>query len=1301
MADEFVRPLKRRRRRKEKTKMKLLVGDKVEIRNLEDGFLGSWNAGTVTACESGVRQIRYDHLLANNGSEPLTDYIRVYSHIDGNDANEESMGYFRGRIRPVPPLIESEMIIQYGMCVDVYHNDAWWEGVVLDQNDNSEDKTIFFPDQGDEMIVNVKNLRISIDWNEITDEWAPRGKWLFLEVVREYAQDTFIPVSERQIWYDARSNAKTEQYVEWTHPAKSLWQSLIAETLNVHTDLFLDEFLKSCDFLEYNTGNSETKSVLECNSNMKSDHAAAGAVESCPSATGLLSPCPSPLTVVPFSRDGVGVQDQAFTGISNSSCSKKRRSKFQNSINWHPACPDIIPGAECCPSSVSDYSSVKKAGPDAVMKLRKHLLYLGFQIEHAMMDVGNSRFRYTSPNGKYCYSLLEVCRQMNQLGVGEFCPPSEHVAGGLELSLVSKNPANPDRFDPNYCPEAINRSLNWCPAYPHIISGAECCPSSVSDFISAKKAGLVVVTKLRKHLLYLGFKIDHVMDEATSRFRYTSPNGIPCYSLREVCRRMNQLGVEGFCPPSEHTAVSLKLSLASKTPASPDRVDSKYCPEAVSRYLRFESTNKKQDHRLLQKQVRNHLAAVGWRLWHQERNGKLEWRYTSPEKKTYYSLQTACESSVAVENICNSHPISAPIGDVPPAEDMFNCGIASCLSKPQAASVNSGKRMACDGPKRVLRSTRRARLVVSPNSSHRNPRTILSWLIDNNVVLPRAKVYYKGQKDHKPMAEGRITRDGIKCSCCHKVFSLSHFEVHAGSKRHKPSANIYVEDGRSLVECQMQVIRDSDKGFSTGSIDSGRKKQHKNSDNDYICSVCHYGGQLILCDRCPSSFHASCLNLEDIPDGDWFCPSCCCGICHRSQFDGKAEQVTHKNMIFCHQCEHQYHVGCLKDIEMIKLDFSPSASWFCSKTCQKIFSGLQELIGQPIPMGTDDLTWSLMKPIQYDRDQLDDATTLVVAENYSKLNVALEVMHECFEPVKEPRTKSDIVEDVIFSRSSELNRLNFRGFYTVLLERNDELISVACVRVFGGKVAEVPLVGTRLQFRRHGMCRILMNELEKRLFDLGVERLILPAVPSVVNAWTMGFGFSQMTKSERSEFLAYTFLDFQDTVMCQKLLQPPSRVIDKCLLNCSSSLNFSYRHSALILRQPRDNGNGSSCNTEDVSDRAISGVPQGEKTEKSVTVHQDRLAIVEVDCDGPSHGPLTPIVEVTEMSSLDPICRRDCMTVDHDSSVEHPDENAQNKDASELHQDRLPLKCYRRKKASLGIRPMPPSGFPNVEVSCR
>ncbi|XP_057998554.1 increased DNA methylation 1-like [Hevea brasiliensis] len=111
-----------------------------------------------------------------------------------------------------------------------------------------------------------------------------------------------------------------------------------------------------------------------------------------------------------------------------------------------------------------------------------------------------------------------------------------------------------------------------------------------------------------------------------------------------------------------------------------------------------------------------------------------------------------------------------------------------------------------------------------------------------------------------------------------------------------------------------------------------------------------------------------------------------------------------------------------------------------------IFLGLHKLLGKPIPVGSNNLSWTLLKFIQSDSQKHDSSDIEALTEIYSKLSIALDVMHECFEPVEEPHTKRDLLKDVIFSKESELNRLNFRGFYTVLLQKDDEFITVATVR---------------------------------------------------------------------------------------------------------------------------------------------------------------------------------------------------------------------------------------------------------------
>lgn len=77
----------------------------------------------------------------------------------------------------------------------------------------------------------------------------------------------------------------------------------------------------------------------------------------------------------------------------------------------------------------------------------------------------------------------------------------------------------------------------------------------------------------------------------------------------------------------------------------------------------------------------------------------------------------------------------------------------------------------------------------------------------------------------------------------------------------------------------------------------------------------------------------------------------------------------------------------------------------------------------------------------------------------------------------------------------------------------------------------------------------------QKLKELAVAKLVLPAVPSLINTWTTSFGFTKMTSLERLQYLDYTFLDFQDTTMCQKhLLESPSAVCFLRGICCDHSL---------------------------------------------------------------------------------------------------------------------------------------------------
>lgn len=338
----------------------------------------------------------------------------------------------------------------------------------------------------------------------------------------------------------------------------------------------------------------------------------------------------------------------------------------------------------------------------------------------------------------------------------------------------------------------------WQPADPV----PKFCPKVIRKYSSIKGTQHpALIVNVRRHLKHLGWTIEYSSSKGV--FRYTSPNGNPYLSVSQVCR---ELGDSVDDVPSE---------------VSHDKVVNippQHCPEAVVFWYEHGLEKKNKSNRDMLLKAKMHLLSLGWSFWYTTKGNRRELRYTSPSGAVYISLRTACKACMD-EGLDSKGMVSC--NKSPSATTSTKHGEDSEVSQPNKKRkkklMNKNNQPLVDGKlgrpiqddqKRtaVLRSSKRARSperFASPSNCR--PRTILSWLIDNNGVLPEAKVHYRGRNG--PLAKGQIGRDGIKCDCCSKVFTLSGFEAHAGSQKHRPTANIILNEGsKSLLECQKKNI---------------------------------------------------------------------------------------------------------------------------------------------------------------------------------------------------------------------------------------------------------------------------------------------------------------------------------------------------------------------------------------------------------------------------------------------------------------------------------------------------------------
>ncbi|CAH2064212.1 unnamed protein product [Thlaspi arvense] len=400
--------------------------------------------------------------------------------------------------------------------------------------------------------------------------------------------------------------------------------------------------------------------------------------------------------------------------------------------------------------------------------------------------------------------------------------------------------------------------------------------------------------------------------------------------------------------------------------------------------------------------------------------------------------------------------------------------------------------------------------------------------------------YMKGQK----LLQGYKQGNGIVCSCCDREISPSQFESHAGMAiRRQPYRHICVPSGLSLHDIALSLA--DGHVITTG-------------DSDDMCSICGDGGDLLLCAGCPQAFHtgglAPCLKFQSMPEGTWYCSNCNdgsissktaiatdpnlkpivirltrvvkapeseiggCVFCRSHDFSvGKFDDRT---VILCDQCEKEYHVGCLRENELCDLKGIPQDKWFCCSDCSRIHTALQSSVScgpQTIPTLLLDTISRKYREKGIYTENGDTVEWMMLSgksrypEQVHLLSRASAIFKECFDPIV-AKSGRDLIPVMVYGRN--ISGQEFGGMYCLVLMVNSLVVSAALLRIFGQKVAELPIVATSREYQGRGYFQGLFACVENLLSSLNVENLLLPAAEEAESIWTKKFGFTKMTEQQ-------------------------------------------------------------------------------------------------------------------------------------------------------------------------------------------
>jgi len=130
-------------------------GDKVEVCSTEEGFLGSYYLATVVSrLDNGLYVVRYDTLLEDNSSQPLTETL------------------YPRELRPKPPRVTASSFA-LSQQVDVFENDGWWVGEITEKVDDDH-YCVYLSTTEEEVVYPASAIRVHQEW--LNGRWV-RSNW--------------------------------------------------------------------------------------------------------------------------------------------------------------------------------------------------------------------------------------------------------------------------------------------------------------------------------------------------------------------------------------------------------------------------------------------------------------------------------------------------------------------------------------------------------------------------------------------------------------------------------------------------------------------------------------------------------------------------------------------------------------------------------------------------------------------------------------------------------------------------------------------------------------------------------------------------------------------------------------------------------------------------------------------------------------------------------------------------------------------------------------------------------------------